>query len=75
MGVNGCNIKLLLRSDSLQITPEILSLIARIDEFKGAWRVLGAYSIGLGHSFQQHLDSDSRSTWTPIQPTLGHSFQ
>jgi len=31
----------MLRSDSLQITPEILSLIARIDEFKGAWRALG----------------------------------
>jgi Fic family protein len=32
----------MLRTDSLQITPEILSLIARIDEFKGAWRALGA---------------------------------
>ncbi len=31
----------MLRSDSLNITPEILSLIARIDEFKGAWRSLG----------------------------------
>ena len=31
----------MLRSDSLQITPEILRLIARIDEFKGAWRALG----------------------------------
>jgi len=31
----------MLRSDSLQITPEILKLIARIDEFKGAWRALG----------------------------------
>jgi Fic family protein len=31
----------MLRSDSLQITPEILNLIARIDEFKGAWRALG----------------------------------
>ena len=31
----------MLRSDSLHITPEILSLIARIDEFKGAWRALG----------------------------------
>ena len=30
----------MLRSDTLQITPEILSLIARIDEFKGAWRAL-----------------------------------
>lgn len=26
---------------SLQITPEILSLVAEIDEFKGAWRALG----------------------------------
>ena len=31
----------MLRSDTLQITPEILRLIARIDEFKGAWRALG----------------------------------
>ena len=30
----------MLRSDTLQISPEILSLIARIDEFKGAWRAL-----------------------------------
>jgi Fic family protein len=30
-----------LHTNSLQITPEILSLIARIDEFKGAWRALG----------------------------------
>lgn len=28
-------------ADTLQITPEILSIIARIDEFKGAWRSLG----------------------------------
>ncbi len=26
---------------SLRITPEILSLIAEIDEFKGAWRAIG----------------------------------
>ena len=31
----------MLRSDTLQITPEVLNLIARIDEFKGAWRALG----------------------------------
>ena len=31
----------MLRTDTLQITPEILSLIARIDEFKGGWRALG----------------------------------
>lgn len=31
----------MFRTDSLQITPEILGLIARIDEFKGAWRAFG----------------------------------
>jgi Fic family protein len=30
-----------LKTDTIQITPEILSLNARIDEFKGAWRALG----------------------------------
>jgi len=30
-----------LLTDTIQITPEILSLIAKIDEFKGAWRALG----------------------------------
>ncbi len=28
-------------TDTLQITPEVLRLIAEIDEFKGAWRALG----------------------------------
>ena len=32
----------MIRADTVEITPEILSLIARIDEFKGAWRALGA---------------------------------
>ncbi|EQD50217.1 filamentation induced by cAMP protein Fic, partial [mine drainage metagenome] len=31
-----------LIEDTLTITPEILGLIAGIDEFKGAWRALGA---------------------------------
>ena len=31
----------MLRTDSLHITPETLSLIARIDEFKGACRAMG----------------------------------
>ena len=30
-----------LKTDSLSITPEILSLISELDEFKGAWRALG----------------------------------
>lgn len=41
MGVIGCTIGFMIRADTIQITPDILSLIARIDEFKGAWRALG----------------------------------
>jgi Fic family protein len=32
---------IMFKADTLQITPEVLSLVARIDEFKGAWRALG----------------------------------
>lgn len=31
----------MIRTDSIEITPEILRQVARIDEFKGAWRALG----------------------------------
>lgn len=31
----------LLNTTTVRITPEILSLIAEIDEFKGAWRAIG----------------------------------
>jgi Fic family protein len=31
----------MIQSNTIQITPEILALIAQIDEFKGAWRALG----------------------------------
>ena len=42
MGVFLVKVRFMLRTDTIQITPEILSLIAGIDEFKGAWRALGA---------------------------------
>jgi Fic family protein len=31
----------MLKTDTIHITPELLALIAEIDEFKGAWRALG----------------------------------
>lgn len=42
MGVIGCIIGSMIRTDTIQITPDLLSLIARIDEFKDAWRASGA---------------------------------
>lgn len=45
-GENGCKWayywRTVVGSQSIQITPEILGLVARIDEFKGAWRALGS---------------------------------
>ena len=32
----------MIQTDTLRITPTILSIIAEIDEFKGAWRALGS---------------------------------
>ncbi len=37
----GVLLGVMIHSDAIQITPEILALIAKIDEFKGAWRALG----------------------------------
>src|SRR6266704_6880195 len=31
----------MFNTDTIEITPEILAIIAEIDEFKGAWRALG----------------------------------
>jgi Fic family protein len=31
----------MLQTDTIHITPEVLALIAELDEFKGAWRALG----------------------------------
>lgn len=41
MGVIGCIIGSMFKTDTIQISTDILSLIAKIDEFKGAWRSLG----------------------------------
>lgn len=31
----------MIRTDTIQITPELLALLSELDEFKGAWRALG----------------------------------
>ena len=40
MGVNGGNNGCMIGTHNLKITPEILSLISEIEEFKGAWQAL-----------------------------------
>lgn len=41
MGVYSGVAQKAINPDTIQITPEVLALIAEIDEFKGAWRALG----------------------------------
>jgi Fic family protein len=42
MGVNASGKdRSMLKTDTIQITPELLTLICELDEFKGAWRALG----------------------------------
>jgi Fic family protein len=44
MGVNGCLFgydACVFHAESIEITPELLGLVARLDEFKGAWRATG----------------------------------
>ena len=41
LGVNWVQHWLMLHASSLRITPEVLRLMARPDEFKGGWRALG----------------------------------
>jgi Fic family protein len=36
----------MLITNNIQITPEILALISKLDEFKGAWRSLGTLATG-----------------------------
>ena len=38
--IYGCEGRMFETAD-IPITPEVLTLIAEIDEFKGAWRALG----------------------------------
>jgi hypothetical protein len=37
----GVFLGVVIQTDCLKITPEILGLIAELDEFEGAWRALG----------------------------------
>jgi hypothetical protein len=46
MGVNtGDEDSIMLKTDTLQVTLELLALIAEVDEFKGAWRARLAHCL------------------------------
>ncbi|MCF7697137.1 MULTISPECIES: Fic family protein [Mycetohabitans] len=57
----------MFRTDTLQITPEILGLIARIDEFKGAWRALGTLAPGRLLSLRRVATIESIGSSTRIE--------
>jgi len=53
--------------DTLTITPEILTLIAGIDEFKGAWRALGAIAPGRLQALRKVATIESIGSSTRIE--------
>ena len=67
MGVNGCTIGFMIRSETLQITPEILNLIARIEKFKGAWRAFGTLAPDRLSALRRVATIESIGSWTRIE--------
>ena len=67
MGVYlGMSLKRLIE-DTLTINPEILGLIAGIDEFKGAWRALGAIAPGWLQALRKLATIESIGSSTRIE--------
>lgn len=56
-----------MKIDSLQITPEILSLISEIDEFKGAWRAIGQIAPDRLNSLKKVATIESIGSSTRIE--------
>lgn len=57
----------MLRTDTLQITPELLDLVAEIDEFKGAWRALGSLAPERLSALRQVATIESIASSTRIE--------
>jgi Fic family protein len=56
-----------IRTDTLRITPEILNLIAELDEFKGAWQALGVLAPKRLSSLRQIATIESIGSSTRIE--------
>jgi Fic family protein len=57
----------MIRADTIQITSEILGLIARIDEFKGAWRALRSLAPDRLSALRRVAPSESIGSSTRIE--------
>lgn len=67
MGVNGCAIGLMIRSETLQRTQEVLNLIARTEEFKGAWWAFGTQASDRLSALRRVTGIESIGSWTRIE--------
>jgi len=57
----------MLKSDAIKITPELLALIAEVDEFKGAWRALGSLEPERLHALRRVATIESIGSSTRIE--------
>lgn len=67
MGANGWDNGKARNTAALWITPEILSLIAEVDEFKGAWRAIGRIAPERLSSLRRIATIESIGSWTRIE--------
>jgi len=57
----------MINTDTLSISPEILSLVSEIDEFKGAWRALGSLAPDRLSALKQVATIESIASSTRIE--------
>jgi len=57
----------MINISTIQITPELLTLIAEVDEFKGAWRALGILAPDRLHALRRVATIESVGSSTRIE--------
>lgn len=57
----------MIRSETLQRTQEVLNLIARTEEFKGAWRAFGTQASDRLSALRRVTGIESIGSWTRIE--------
>jgi hypothetical protein len=57
----------MIRSETLQSTQEILNLIARTEEFRGAWRAFGTQASDRLPALRRVTGIESIGSWTRIE--------
>jgi hypothetical protein len=67
LGENGCAIGFMIRYETPQRTQESLNLLARTEEFKGAWRAFGTHASNRLPALRRLTGIESIGSWSRIE--------